>query len=50
VLDEEMQYADFDPAELWKLRHYFIGDHVKATTPRLQPDDSLNPGHDAIIA
>src|SRR5262245_28324290 len=50
VLDEEVQYADVDFAELRELRHHFIGDHVKATTAWLQPDHALNPGHEEIIS
>src|SRR5262245_28558331 len=50
VLNEQVQYADFDLAYLRELRHDFIGDYVKATAEGFQSDDALNPEHEEIIA
>jgi hypothetical protein len=50
MLNEQLQYADFDLAYLRELRHDFIGDYVKATAAGLESDDSLNPEHEEIIA
>ena len=49
VLDEKVQYAGLDLAQLRELRHDFSDDHVKTSSAGLEPDDPLNPSHDEIM-